>query len=235
VNRRPRLAVLATGDELVAPGMTPGSDQIVASNSFGLIAMLAPYAETIMDLGIVPDDTARIEEALLRAFDAGIEVVVTSGGASVGERDLMQQVLRDLGVELDFWKLAMRPGKPLMFGSRGRSLIFGLPGNPVSALVTAAVILKPALRKMSGHADPFWPRIGAPIMSGLPANGPRRHYLRARIERSEVGFLQVRPIAETDSGHSSSLAAADALIVQPENDPGMPPGEIVEVIPLDWG
>jgi molybdopterin molybdotransferase len=129
----------------------------------------------------------------------------------------------------------MRPGKPLMFGTRGRSLIFGLPGNPVSALVTAAVILKPALRKMSGHADPFWPRIGAPIMSGLPANGPRRHYLRARIERSEVGFLQVRPIAETDRGHSSSLAAADALIVQPENDPGMPPGEIVEVIPLDWG
>jgi molybdopterin molybdotransferase len=235
VTKRPRLAILATGDELVAPGQVPGTDQIVASNSFGLGAMLAPLAETILDLGIVPDDKQRIEEALLRAFDAGIEVVITTGGASVGERDLVQQVLRDLGVRLDFWKLRMRPGKPLMFGTRGKSLIFGLPGNPVSALVTASVILRPALRRMTGHADPFWPRIGAPIMSGLPPNGPRRQYLRGTLERNEVGFLQVRPIAETDSGHISSLARADALIVQPEDGPGMPPGEVVEVIPLDWG
>jgi molybdopterin molybdotransferase len=147
----------------------------------------------------------------------------------------VQEVLKDLGVELDFWKLRMRPGKPLMFGTRGRTLVFGLPGNPVSALVTATVILKPALRALLGHADPLWPRVGVPTLAPLPPNGSRRHYMRGSLSRNDVGFLQVAPILETDSGHSSSLAMADALIVQPEDHPGAPPGEIVEVIPLNWG
>ena len=138
-------------------------------------------------------------------------------------------------VTSDGWKLRMRPGKPLMFGTRGKTLVFGLPGNPVSAMVTATVILKPALRALTGHADPFWPRIGVPTMLGLPPAGPRRHFMRGILSRSEIGFLQVTPIFETDSSHSSSLALADALIVQPEDDPGSPPGEIVEVIPLSWG
>ena len=129
----------------------------------------------------------------------------------------------------------MRPGKPLMFGTRGKTLVFGLPGNPVSALVTATVILKPALRALLGHPDPLWPRVGVPTLSALPPNGPRRHYMRGILSRNEIGFLQVTPIFETDSAHSSSLALADALIVQPEDHPGAPPGEIVEVIPLNWG
>ena len=235
VTRRPRIAILATGDELVPPGTPLGPDQIVASNSYGLSAVLAPYAESILDLGIVADDKPKLDAKLLEAFDAGVDILITTGGASVGERDYVQEVLKDLGVELDFWKLRMRPGKPLMFGTRGKTLVFGLPGNPVSALVTATVILKPALRALLGHADPLWPRIGVPTLASLPPNGPRRHYMRGNLSRNEIGFLQVTPIFETDSGHSSSLALADALIVQPEDHPGAPPGEIVEVIPLNWG
>lgn len=235
VNRRPKIAVLATGDELVAPGGVLGPDQIIASNSYGLIPLLAPWADQVIDLGIVADDRPKLEAALLGAFDQGVDMLVTTGGASVGERDYVQEVLRDLGVELDFWKLRMRPGKPLMFGTRGKTLVFGLPGNPVSALVTATVILKPALRAMTGHIDPFWPRIGVPTLLGLPANGPRRHYMRASLSRNDIGYMQVEPIFETDSSHSMSLALADALIVVPEESPGVPPGEIVDVIPLSWG
>lgn len=234
VTKRPRIAVVATGDELVPPGSTLGPDQIIASNSYGLVPLLAPYASEVMDLGIVPDDKAKIDAALLSAFDSGIDVLVTTGGASVGDRDYVQEVLRDLGVEVDFWKLRMRPGKPLMFGTRGRTLVFGLPGNPVSALVTATIILKPMLRALTGHNDPFWPRIGVPTTLGLPANGPRRHFMRANLSRNEIGYLQVTPMFETDSSHSTSLALADALIVVPEDSPGVPPGEIVDVIPLDW-
>jgi molybdopterin molybdotransferase len=235
VTKRPRIAILATGDELVPPGTALGPDQIVASNSYGLSALLAPFAESILDLGIVPDDKPKLDAKLLEAFDAGVDILITTGGASVGERDYVQEVLKDLGVELDFWKLRMRPGKPLMFGTRGKTLVFGLPGNPVSAHVTATVILKPVLRALLGHADPLWPRIGVPTLTALPPNGPRRHYLRGNLSRNEIGFLEVTPIFETDSGHSSSLALADALIVQPEDHPGAPPGEIVEVIPLNWG
>ena len=233
VARRPRLAVLATGDELVAPGSEIGPDQIVASNSYGLIPLLSPYAEKVVDLGIVKDDKRALETAILGALDYGVEVLITSGGASVGERDYVQDVLRDLGVQLDFWKVLMRPGKPLMFGSRGKTLIFGLPGNPISAFVTATVLVRPALRLMTGHTDPFWPFLGVPLAADLPPNGERRHFVRGRLSRNAVGFLEVTPIAETDSNHSSSLAEADALIVQPENDPGTPAGEIVEIIPLN--
>lgn len=235
VTKRPRIAILATGDELVAPGSTLGPDQIIASNSYGLIPLLSPYADKVVDLGIIPDDRAKLESALLGAFDYGVDVVVTTGGASVGERDYVREVLVDLGVKLDFWKLMMRPGKPLMFGTRGSTLVFGLPGNPVSAMVTATVILRPALRQMTGHADPFWPQIGLQLTSDLPPNGPRRHFMRGTLDRNEVGVLQVTPISETDSSHSSSLALADALIVQPENDPGQRAGSIVDVIPLTWG
>lgn len=232
VTRRPRVAILATGDELVPPGTSPGPDQIIASNSAGLVALLSADAESVLDLGIVPDDKAKLEQALLHAFDQGVDLLVTTGGASVGDHDHVREGLIDLGVELDFWKLRMRPGKPLMFGSRGRTLIFGLPGNPVSAMVTATVLLRPALRQMTGHTDPFWPRLLLPLATGLGANGPRRHFLRGVLGRSELGFLEVTPIAETDSAHTSSLAQADALIIQPEDDPGRPAGDFIDVIPL---
>jgi molybdopterin molybdotransferase len=232
VARRPKLAVLATGDELVAPGSDIGPDQIVASNSYGLIPLLSTYADKVVDLGIVRDDKRALEAAILGAFDYGVEVLLTSGGASVGERDYVQEVMRDLGVDIDFWKILMRPGKPLMFGTRGRTLVFGLPGNPASALVTATVLVRPALRLMTGHTDPFFPFMGIPLAADLPPNGERRHFVRGKLNRNEVGFLEVVPIAETDSSHSTSLAQADALIIQPENNPGMSAGDIVEIIPL---
>ena len=233
VTRRLRIAVLATGDELVAPGNALGPDEIVASNNYGLVPMLAPYAEELRDLGIVADDKRALEAALLGAFDAGTDVLVTTGGASVGDRDYMQDVLVDLGVALDFWKIAMRPGKPLMFGVRGRTLVFGLPGNPVSALVTAAVFLKPALRRWLGSARPLGRTWRLPLAAATPANGPRRHYMRARLLTGGSGATSVEPIGETDSGHTSSLARADALIVQPENDPGQAPGSLVDILLLD--
>jgi molybdopterin molybdotransferase len=233
VARRPKLAILSTGDELMPPGSELGPDQIVASNAYGLVPLLSTYADKVVDLGIVRDDRTALEKAILGAFDWGADVLITTGGASVGERDYVQEALRELGVNLDFWKIAMRPGKPLMFGTRGRTLVFGLPGNPISAFVTAVTVVRPALRQMTGHTDPFWPFMGVPLAGTLPANGDRRHFRRGKLSRNEIGFLEVTPIAETDSNHSSSLAQADALIIQPEDSPGIEAGDIVEIIPLN--
>jgi molybdopterin molybdotransferase len=228
-----RIAVLATGDELVLPGTVLGPDQIVASNNFGLVPMLSPYAERIADLGIVSDDKKKIEATLLKALDAGVDVLVTTGGASVGDHDHMQDVLIDLGVTLDFWKINMRPGKPLMFGVRGKTLIFGLPGNPVSALVTAALFIKPALRQWLGCEHPLGQRLRLPLAAPTPPNTARRHFMRAGLSTIDYGATAVFPINETDSGHTSSLAQAEVLIVQPENDPGQPAGTLVDIIPLN--
>ncbi len=235
VHRGPRIAILATGDELVPPGTEPGNDQIVASNGYGLAALLTGDAQAIQDLGIVPDDESRIEAALLSALDGGVDVIITTGGASVGERDLIQKVLVDLGVEIDFWKLAMKPGKPLMFGRRGNVLIFGLPGNPVSALVTASVIVQPTVRALAGHQNPFPRRFSCPLAAAIPANGPRRHYLRAQLQVNDLGLLEVQPLRETDSAHLTSLVAADCLIIHRENAPSIGAGDFVEVMPLSSG
>jgi molybdopterin molybdotransferase len=229
--RQPRLGMLATGDELVRPGSPLGPDQIVSANGFAIAAIAGPHCAEILDLGIAPDEPKAIEAALLSAFDQGIEVVLTTGGASVGDRDHMREVLIDLGVTLDFWKLAMRPGKPLMFGRRGRTLIFGLPGNPISAIVTATIFVLPVLRALNGATDPIGARLYLPLATPLPANGPRRHYRRGRLVTGATG-TEVAPLAETDSAHLSSFAQADVLVVQPENDPEREAGHIVEVVPL---
>jgi molybdopterin molybdotransferase len=230
VARRPRIALMATGDELVLPGSPLGPDQIVASNSFGLGAMLAPYAEAIADHGIVVDDASLLRARLAEAFAGEPDLLITTGGASVGEHDLVQDALKDLGVTLDFWRINMRPGKPLMFGTRGRTLVFGLPGNPVSAMVTALVFIRPALRAWLGAAEP--PPWRLPLAAATPPNTARRHFMRARLVQSPTGPM-VDPIAQTDSGHTSSLGAADLLVVQREHDPGQPAGTVVEAIPID--
>jgi len=229
VAKRPKIALLATGDELVLPGTALGPDQIVASNSFGLAASLAPFAETVTDFGIARDSREALDAVLERKFASEPDVVVTTGGASVGEHDLVQAALVDHGVTLDFWRINMRPGKPLMFGTRGKTLVFGLPGNPVSAMVTAEIFIKPALRKWLGLADVEALRL--PLLGPTPPNTARRHFMRARVTTRD-GVTGLLPISETDSGHTSSLAAADALIVQPEFDPGQPVGTIVEALPI---
>ena len=230
VARRPKIALLATGDELVMPGTVLGPDQIVASNSFGLAASLAAFAETVTDFGIARDSRQDLDVVLERIFAAEPDVVVTTGGASVGEHDLVQAALMDHGVTLDFWRINMRPGKPLMFGTRGKTLVFGLPGNPVSAMVTAEVFLKPALRHWLG-LGPIEP-LQLPLLGPTPANTARRHFMRARILTRD-GVTGLLPINETDSGHTSSLAVADALIMQPEFDPGQMAGVVVSAVPID--
>jgi len=230
VARRPRVALLATGDELVLPGTPLGPDQIVASNSFGLAPLLAPYADAITDLGIVGDDVDLLRATLADAFDAQPDILVTTGGASVGEHDLVQDVLKDLGVTRDFGRINMRPGKPLMFGMRGKTLVFGLPGNPVSAMVTAIVFILPALRRWLGQAEPHFWRL--PLLAPTPPNSARRHFMRAHLVYTETGPA-LMPIAQTDSGHTSSLAQADMLIIQPEHDPGQPIGALVDALPIN--
>ncbi|MEX0628002.1 MAG: molybdopterin molybdotransferase MoeA, partial [Cucumibacter sp.] len=228
--KRPRIALISTGDELVMPGAIPGAAQIVASNALALTPLLAPYA-SVADLGIVRDDAGALEAALAGALEVAA-IVVTIGGASVGDRDFVNPVLQRLGVEIGFWKIAMRPGKPLMFGTKGEKLAFGLPGNPVSALVTAVVMVLPALRQMAGLQNPFGVRMCVPLAASIPANGNRRHFLRGQLGADEQSVARVHPFSETDSAHLSSLARADALIVQMESDPGKAAGELVEVIPL---
>ena len=230
VARRPSIALLATGDELVLPGAALGRDQIVASNSFGLRPLLAPYAEAVIEHGIARDDREELRGKLAAIFAGGLDILITTGGASVGDHDIVQEILLELGVTLDFWRINMRPGKPLMFGTRGKTLIFGLPGNPVSAMVTAIVFIKPALRRWLGHPEPATWHL--PLAGPTPPNAARRHFMRARLLHQPSGPALL-PISQTDSGHTSSLAHADMLIVQPEHDPGQQPGAIVQAIPVD--
>lgn len=230
VATRPRIALLATGDELVLPGSPLAPDQIVASNSFGLAPMLAPYAAEVIDHGIARDDRAALRTKLESIFAAEPDILITTGGASVGDHDIVQDVLLELGVTLDFWRINMRPGKPLMFGTRGKTLIFGLPGNPVSAMVTATVFIKPALRKWLGYAEqPSW---RLPLAGPTPPNSARRHFMRAQLVHTPTG-PELMPISQTDSGHTSSLSNADMLIIQPEFDPGAQAGSTVESIQID--
>ena len=230
VAKRPRIALLATGDELVLPGSVLGPDQIVSSNSFGLRPLLVPYAETVTDHGIARDDRTALRSKLDAVFADAPDIVITTGGASVGDHDIVQDILLELGVTLDFWKINMRPGKPLMFGTRGKTLVFGLPGNPVSAMVTAMVFIRPALRQWLGYPEPAHWRL--PLAGPTPPNTARRHFMRAQLLHTATG-PEAMPISQTDSGHTSSMARADLLIVQPEFDPGQLPGAIVEAIPVD--
>ncbi|WP_417581454.1 gephyrin-like molybdotransferase Glp [Pelagibacterium sp.] len=225
VARQPRVTLLATGNELVQPGSVVGPDQIVASNSVGLDAFFSGHGAAVSDYGIVADDKRVLGEALAKALDEKPDILLTTGGASVGEHDFVQEMLRTNGVDIDFWRIAMRPGKPLMFGRRGETIVFGLPGNPVSALVTARMFVLPAVLAMMGAKAPF--PLYLPLANDIPPNGPRRHFLRGRLISDAAHGARVEPVRQTDSGHLSSLASADVLIVQNENCPGKSSGDIV--------
>jgi molybdopterin molybdotransferase len=225
VVRRPVVALLSTGDELVMPGQTPGPDQITVSNTFGLAALLA-------DLGAAPRvlPVARDTEASLRtAFDlaAGADLVITIGGASVGDHDLVGEVAEAMGMDRAFYKVAMRPGKPLMAGRIGETAMVGLPGNPVSAMVCGHVFVAPMIRRMLG-LDPVLPSLRqARLGEALSANGPRAHYMRARLAHDTVTAFD-----RQDSSLLSVLASANALLVRPPDDPARSAGAVVNYLPL---
>ncbi len=231
VFRRPRIALITTGDELVPPGTMPGPDQIVASIGAGLTSLLAPHADRISDHGIVGDDAEQMRHALCKARDSDADVIVTTGGASVGDKDLIRPVLAALGISPDLWRIAVKPGKPLLFAHFEKKLIFGLPGNPVSALTTASILLVPALLALAGAADPGPHFLTLPLAAPLGPNGPRRNFRRARLVEGETSMC-VAPIAETDSAHLSSFAKADALIVHSEQSPALAAGTPVKVLLL---
>lgn len=225
VRRRPVVALIATGDELVPPGETPGPDQIIASNSYGLHGLLAQAGAEPRMLPIAPDDL----EAICTVFDLahGADLVVTIGGASVGDRDLVGAAAERLGVERAFYKVAMRPGKPLMAGRLGDAAMIGLPGNPVSAMVCAEVFLRPVIDRLLGLPDAGEPTTSLPLTAPITANGPRRHYLRA--QRVAGG---VEPFPSQDSSLLTVLSRADCLIVRPPDDPERAVGDMVQVLTL---
>ena len=228
VHRRPRVALLATGDEIVRPGDPIGPNQIVSSNTLALAALVKEAGGDATDLGI-----ARDNEDSLRRMAAGAEradVLVTSGGASVGDHDLVQAVLGKAGLELDFWRIAMRPGKPLLFGRiRGTPLI-GVPGNPVSSLVCGLLFLKPAIDVMLGLAATTTPAETALLGRDLGANDQRQDYLRARLERRDDGELVATPFEKQDSAMLSSLVAAGCLVVRAPHAPPAEAGARVEIV-----
>ena len=230
VRRKPRVALLATGDEIVRPGDPVGPHQIVSSNTLALAALVTEAGATPIDLGIARDN----EDSLRRmaAAAAGADLLVTSGGASVGERDLVQQVLGKVGFELDFWRIAMRPGKPLMFGRIGATPLLGVPGNPVSALVCGLLFLRPAIGVMLGVEDEQPAAEAAVLGCDLGANDRRQDYLRARLERGPEGELVATPFSRQDSSMLSTLVAAGCLVVRPPQAPPAKAGDRVEIIRL---
>ncbi len=217
---RPRVAILATGDELVAPGATPGPDQIVASNSVGVAEIVRGAGGLPLDLGIIPDAPEKIEAAIAGAIDRGADILVTIGGASVGDRDYVHGALRRCGVAMDFWKIAMRPGKPLMHGRKKHGdrtvQVLGLPGNPVSSLVCSLVFLRPLVARMAGR-DPAADIRAARLGAALPENDHRRDYIRAALSTDSDGALVATPLPVQDSSMLSALTRADALLIRPEN------------------
>ena len=231
VRRRPKVALLATGDEVVPPGSELAADQIVSSVPYGLAALIAAEGCEVMSLGIAKDDT----ESLVTLARSGraADILITIGGASVGARDLVSSALRGEGLELDFWKIAMRPGKPLLYGKLGHQRVLGLPGNPVSALVCAHVFLVPMLRKLLGLAERAQPSPEALLAEDLEANGPREHYMRAVSEWTAEGKRRVKPLPSQDSSLMAAFAEADCLIVRPPHVPALSQGQRVRIIPLD--
>jgi len=230
VRRKPQVAILATGDEVMPPGGGLGPDQIVSSAGYGVAAAVAAHGGDAVPLGIARDDPESI--ATLASTGAGADILVTIGGASVGERDLVASALEREGLVLEFAKVAMRPGKPVLFGRLGTQRVLGLPGNPVSALLCTYVFLVPMLRAMLGVHGDGHPVPEAVLGADLPANGERQHYLRATSTWREDGTRVVRPLPSQDSSLVAALAKADCLIVQAPQAPALPQGARLKILPL---
>src|SRR5436309_5081885 len=232
VRRRPKVAILATGDELVMPGSTPGPGQIVYSNGYALRALARQEGAETIDLGIAADTVEATTLGIRRARDTGADILITTGGASVGDHDLVKQSLEAEGVTLAFWRIAMRPGKPMMHGRLGAMRVIGLPGNPVSSYVCGFLFLAPLIRALSGRDTIHHPREGAELGRDLAANDQREDYLRARLEAREDGTLIAVPVNRQDSSLLGNLAAARALVIRPPFAPAAAKGSRCELLRL---
>ncbi|GGH16877.1 molybdopterin molybdenumtransferase MoeA [Alsobacter metallidurans] len=231
VRRKPRVAILATGDELVRPGEAARPDQIVTSNSYALAAIARRAGAEPIDLGIAGDTFAALEGAIETALAREADVLVTLGGASVGDHDLVQSALTQRGMQLGFWRIAMRPGKPLIFGQMGAMRILGLPGNPVASILCGRLFLVPLLRSLQGDPqagdDPTEPGL---LGADIPANDRRQDYLRARFEPGPDGRPVAFPAAVQDSSMLRILAQADGLVLRPPHAPAAKAGEACRVL-----
>ena len=236
VRKRPRVAVLSTGSELVHAGGATGPTRVVDANGPALAAVLRSFGAEPVPLGIARDDIATLQEAAARA--RGTDLFLTLGGASVGEHDLIQKALGPLGLAVDFWKVAIRPGKPLMFGtmkSPGSELpVLGLPGNPVSALVCALLFVRAAIDGLLGRA-PEDPTIAATLGRDVEANDTRQDYMRSQLARGEDGALVATPLPRQDSSMLASLAASGCLVVRAPHAPALKAGALVPIIPFGVG
>lgn len=229
VARRPRVAIIATGDELVPPGVGGGSDRIVASNPHSLAALLRLENAHVSDLGIVPDKMEAIVAAIRLARD-NVDVLITLGGASVGDHDLIAPALKAEGIGLDFHRVALRPGRPLLLGRAGSLRVLGLPGNPVSSFVCACLFIVPLLRRLQGRTD-FEPRtLSAVLGADLPENDHRQDYLRARIVPGPDGRLVATPHERQDSSMQALLVESDGLLIRKPRAAAAQPGESCEVL-----
>ena len=235
VAKRPRIAILATGNELVLPGTPPGPDQIIASNNYAIGAIVRSAGGIADDQGILPDNLDMITTAIDAAIARGSDIIVTSGGASVGDHDYVAAALKANQVEIGFWKIAMRPGKPLMYGRKtisGRVVHFlGLPGNPVSSFICSLVFLRPLIATLTGLKQTVTPQ---PAILGvdMPTNGERRDFVRVKLESDATGGLVATPFPVQDSSMLTALARSDAILIRRENAPAARAGDDCEIVPL---
>ncbi|MTH96229.1 gephyrin-like molybdotransferase Glp [Roseibium sp. RKSG952] len=232
VRRKPVVAILATGDELVPPGGSPGPDQIIASNHAGIAGLVEDCGGQPLDLGISRDNPVDLANHVRKAIEADADILVTLGGASVGDHDLVQQVLGSEGMDLAFWRIAMRPGKPLMAGRLGRTKVLGLPGNPVSSLVCGLLFLKPLLLQMLGLSADTETEHDAELGADLPENDRRQDYIRATLTADRDGRLVATPFPKQDSSMLALLANSGALIIRPPHAPSLKAGTRVKILKL---
>jgi molybdopterin molybdotransferase len=231
VYRKPKLVLFTTGDELVLPGNRPRADQIVSSNSHALSAMATQFGAEVVNLGIVKDNLKATMAAIKKGL--GADVLMTTGGASVGDHDYVQEAFKACGVKIDFWKIALRPGKPFMYGRKGRTHVMGLPGNPVSALVTARIFLKPLLDKVMGLSTEEVATTA--ILDGhLDANDGRQDYMRATLRIAADGRRIVSPFSMQDSSMQRTLQLSQALIIRAPHAPEVQTGAEIPILLLDF-